>query len=271
MGSAMFARMLRATETGALPGLRRAAWKGAYTVISSAWRRPRWRFMNYGYLPPDGPFALDAAEEPERAFIGLYHQAVAGLTLDGARILEVGCGHGGGAAWLARRAGVAGIVAVDRSGATVARARALNPGVPGLAFRTGDAEALPFPDACFDVVANIESSHCYGRMERFVAEVARVLRPGGCFTWADMRGRAMLPATARAFDHPGLVPEAEAVLNEGVLAALDAMEAAKAEEIARFAPLRRILGEFAGMRGSKLRGALETGEVLYLARRFRRR
>jgi SAM-dependent methyltransferase len=271
MASAIFARMLRATETGALPGLRRAAWKGTYTAISSLWRRPRWRFMNYGYLPPGAPFALDATDEAERAFIGLYHQAVAGLPLDGAAVLEVGSGHGGGAAWLARRPGVASVTGVDLSGATVSRARALNPGVPGLDFRAGDAEALPFPDASFDVVVNIESSHCYGRMERFVAEAARVLRPGGWLTWADMRGRAMLPATARAFDHPDLVPEAEAVLNAGVLAALDAMEAEKAREIARFAPLRGILGEFAGMRGSMLRGALESGEVLYLARRFRRR
>jgi SAM-dependent methyltransferase len=270
MASAIFARMLRATESGAMPGLRRLAWKGAYTAISSAWRRPRWRFMNYGYLPPGPPFPLDAAEEPERAFIGLYHQAVAGLTLDGAAILEVGSGHGGGAAWLARRPGVAEVQGVDLSGATVARARALHPDVPGLGFRRGDAEALPFPDASFDLVVNIESSHCYGRMDRFVAEVARVLRPGGWFTWADMRGRAMLPATDAAFDHAALAPEASAVLNAGVLAALDAMEAEKAGEIARFAPLRPILREFAGMRGSMLRASLECGEVVYLARRFRR-
>jgi len=270
MGSAIFARMLRATETGAMPGLRRAAWKGAYTAISSLWRRPRWRFLNYGFLPAE-PVALDPAEEAERAFIGLYHQAVAGLPLTGAAVLEVGSGHGGGAAWMARLPGVAGVVGVDLSGATVRRARALNPSVPGLEFRQGDAEALPFSDASFDIVVNIESSHCYGRMDRFVAEAARVLRPGGWFTWADMRGRAMLDATDRAFAHPALEPVSDAVLNEGVLAALDAMEAEKACEIARFAPLRPILHEFAGMRGSMLRGSLEKGEVIYLARRFRRR
>jgi ubiquinone/menaquinone biosynthesis C-methylase UbiE len=271
MASPLFTRMLVATERGAFPRARRAAWKASYTVLSTVWRRPRWRFMNYGYIPPGPAFPLAAAEEPERAFIGLYHQAVEGLDLAGRTVLEVGSGHGGGAAWLARHHGAASVTGVDRSAATVAQARALNGGVPGLAFQTGDAEALPFPDASFDVVVNIESSHCYGRMDRFVAEVARVLRPGGVFTWADMRSPPMLPDLDRVFAHPALEPLAASELNDGVLAALEAMEGAKAEEIARHALFRPVLREFAAMRGSLLRQALEQRQILYLARRFRRR
>ncbi len=270
MANALFTRMLEATERGAFPGLRRAGWKAAYTVISGVWRRPRWRFMNYGYIAPGPPFPLDPAEEAERAFIGLYHQAVAGLDLGGAAVLEVGSGHGGGAAWLARHSGAASVTGVDLSAATVARAKALNPGVPGLAFSPGDAEALGFADGSFDVVVNIESSHCYGHMDRFVAEVARVLRPGGVFTWADMRSPAMVPALDAAFAHAALEPLAAAEINAGVLAALDAMEAVKAAEIARYPMLRGIINEFAGMRGSTLCAALERRETLYLARRFRR-
>ena len=271
MARAAFARLLAATESGAFPGLRRAAWRAAYTAISGLWRRPRWRFMNYGYLPEGPPFPLDAADEPERPFIGLYHQAVAGLDLAGAAVLEVGAGHGGGAAWIARQPGVARVVGVDRSPLTVRRARALNRGAACLEFRTGDAEALPFPDAAFDIVVNIESSHCYGRMDRFVAEAARVLRPGGTLTWADLRSPAMLPALDAAFAHPGLKLESAATLTPGVLAALDAMETAKAAEIARYGPARGVLGEFAAMRGSRLRAGLEVGATLYLARRYRRR
>ncbi len=271
MANALFTRMLQATERGAFPRVRRAAWKASYTVISSVWRRPRWRFMNYGYIPAGPAFPLAPAEEAERAFIGLYHQAVEGLDLRGKAVLEIGSGHGGGAAWLARQGGVASVTGVDRAAATVARARALNPGVPGLLFRVGDAEALPFADAGFDVVVNIESSHCYGSMDRFVAEVARVLRPGGVFTWADMRSPAMLPALEAAFAHPALEPLATAELNEGVLAALEAMEVDKAAEIARQKLFRPVLREFAAMRGSLLRTALETRQTLYLARRFRRR
>jgi fatty-acid O-methyltransferase len=49
--------------------------------------------------------------------------------------------------------------------------------LPGLTFVCGDA------------VVNVESSHCYPRFDRFLAEVARVLRPGGMFLYADFRGR----------------------------------------------------------------------------------
>ena len=51
-------------------------------------------------------------------------------------------------------------------------------GIPNLTFVQGDAEKLPFEDHMFDTVINVESSHCYGNMDAFVKEVARVLKPG---------------------------------------------------------------------------------------------
>ena len=41
----------------------------------------------------------------------------------------------------------------------------------------GDAESLPFADRSFDAVINVEASHAYPHFPRFLAEVARVLRP----------------------------------------------------------------------------------------------
>lgn len=263
-------RMLLATERGAFPGLRRRTWKWGYTFLSLVWRKP-WRFLNYGHLPDGAPFPLAPEDEPDRPFIGLYHLALDGLPVAGAQVLEVGCGHGGGAAWVARRLGPAAVTAVDRSPGTLARARRLNPRLPNLVFRAGDAEALPFPDACFDIVLNIESSHCYGHMERFAAEAARVLRPGGHLCWADMRSPAMLPALDATFAAQPLDLIEEHRLNAGVLAALDAMEEAKAREVARYGVLRPVLDEFAAMEGSRLRDALRAGLVIYLARRYRRR
>jgi ubiquinone/menaquinone biosynthesis C-methylase UbiE len=270
MAVSAFHRLLRATERGAAPGLRRWIWKGTYNLLSLSWGKTPWRFMNYGYMPPGEPFPLEAADEPERAFIGLYHQAVAGLPVEGAHVLEVGCGHGGGASYVARYFAPAGLTGVDLSRATVARARRMNAGVAGLAFQLGDAEALPFPDGSFDVVVNIESSHCYGRMDRFVAEVARVLRPGGWFTWADMRAPTMMDGTEAAFSNPALRLEEERDLTQGVLAALDSMDAEKEQALARHRLLRPVMREFAGMRGTALHGALSRGMVRYLARRYRR-
>jgi len=57
----------------------------------------------------------------------------------------------------------------------------------GLAFVHGNAEALKFKDESFDAVINVEASHCYGSMQRFLQEVKRVLCPGGHFLFADIR------------------------------------------------------------------------------------
>jgi len=59
--------------------------------------------------------------------------------------------------------------------------------VNGLSFKTGNAESLPFRNSSYDVVVNVESSHCYSSMDAFLAQVQRVLREGGYFLYADFR------------------------------------------------------------------------------------
>merc|ERR1719460_1375102 len=74
-------------------------------------------------------------------------------------------------------------VGVDLNALQVASAtkRSGSSGPCPLSFVQGDAENLPFPDASFDIVVNVESSHTYPHFDRFVAEVRRVLRPNGRF------------------------------------------------------------------------------------------
>jgi SAM-dependent methyltransferase len=266
MIAGLFRRVLAAGARGGLPRTRRLMWRASYDLMSSVWRDPAWHFMNYGYLPPDGP----PPAEPDAVFVNLYRTAIGDLPLQGARLLEVGSGRGGGAAWLAARPGVVSVTGVDLSPRTVARARRLHGPRPGLDFRQGDAEALPFPDASFDGVVNIESSHCYGSMPRFLGEVVRVLRPGGWFAWADMRDAGQRAAHEAAFAASGLETVEEQDLTEGVLRALAAAEVRKAGAIARFRPVAGLMREFAGMEGSMLRRALERRSVVYLARRCRR-
>lgn len=64
----------------------------------------------------------------------------------------------------------------------------------------GDAESLPFPEQPFDAVINIDSAYHYPHHPRFLAEVARVLRPGGHFLedMIDRRVPAFLHGFARA-------------------------------------------------------------------------
>jgi ubiquinone/menaquinone biosynthesis C-methylase UbiE len=54
-----------------------------------------------------------------------------------------------------------------------------------LRFIRASALALPFPDAIFDVVVNVEAAHAYRDYTTFFSEAARILRPGGTFLFAD--------------------------------------------------------------------------------------
>jgi ubiquinone/menaquinone biosynthesis C-methylase UbiE len=147
-------------------------------------------FINRGY-EEDPPMAvpLSASDEPDRFCIQLYHRTASQVDLSDKRVLEVSCGHGGGASYLVRTLRPASYTGLDlnRAGIDFCRKRH---NLPGLDFVQGDAENLPFHDQSFDAVINIEASHLYPQLPRFLAEVARVLRPGGHFRYADLRPRA---------------------------------------------------------------------------------
>ena len=101
------------------------------------------------------------------------------------RVLDVGCGAGHTALCFAPR--VAEVVALDLTEAMLEQARGLaaRRGLANLRFERGDAHALPFEDAAFDVVTCRVCAHHFARPERAVREVARVLRPGGRFVLVD--------------------------------------------------------------------------------------
>ena len=91
------------------------------------------------------------------------------MPVKGARVLEVGSGRGGGSRYIApllsSRPRWSGL---DYSPDTVRLAKRSEHGdtaQPCLS-RQGDAEHLPFADGSFDIVVNIESSHCYADVER---------------------------------------------------------------------------------------------------------
>ena len=95
----------------------------------------------------------------------------------GQRVLDVACGTGVLARAASARVGDPGSVAgVDPDPGMLAVAERL---APGVAFRPGTAEALPFPDASFDVVASQFGMMFFADREGAVREMLRVLRSGG--------------------------------------------------------------------------------------------
>jgi SAM-dependent methyltransferase len=246
---------------------KRLLWRGWYQFLAARYRDPRWTFMNYGYRSPEipGP-SLEPADEPDRSCIQLYDVVARGAPVATRDLLEVGCGRGGGAAYVARALGPRRVVAVDLSPRAIALCRGRFR-QPNLSFEVGDAEHLPFADGAFDVVLNVESSHCYGHFDLFLGEVRRVLRPGGHFLYADFRFQDEIAGWRAALAAAGFAIAAERDLRPGVVAALDADDAAKRALIEGLVdrPLLGIFREFAALRGSALNDALRRGDLGYRA------
>jgi ubiquinone/menaquinone biosynthesis C-methylase UbiE len=98
--------------------------------------------------------------------------------VDGLDTIELGCGTAYFSAWLARRG--ARPVGVDQSTAQLATARAMQ-AEHGIEFPLieADAENVPLPDASFDFALSEYGASLWCEPARWIAEAARLLRPGG--------------------------------------------------------------------------------------------
>lgn len=161
---------------------------------------------NYGYAPADG-------DTPERHQLQMYAEHLKALRASGrlkghTQLLEVSCGRGGGLAHLvARWPGTVEAVGLDLSENALRACREAHGHFDNLCFIRGSALALPFPDASFDVLLNVEASNDYGDFPGFFAEVERVLRPGGVFLYCDSRRAGEAAGVSRMMARAGLAGE----------------------------------------------------------------
>jgi ubiquinone/menaquinone biosynthesis C-methylase UbiE len=101
--------------------------------------------------------------------------AYAASMCSGKDVLEVACGSGPGLGYLARTARI--VVGGDLTWNLLHVAHShYGPRIPLLQL---DAEALPFPEACFDVILMYEAIYYLPNPEKFLKECRRILRPGG--------------------------------------------------------------------------------------------
>ena len=222
-------------------------------------------FIDWGYEEdPKMGIPLPAAEEPNRYGIQLYHATASQWDIAGKKVLEVSCGHGGGASYLTRTLGPASYTGLDLNPAGIAFCQERHR-VHGLQFVRGDAENLPFPDNSFDAVLNIESSHLYPDFPRFLDEVARVLRPGGHFLYADCRARRDVPEWDEALKAFPLRVESWRDIHKEICLGMDGSSVASVELINKKVPalLRGISKEFYCLPGSLMYRSMQDGGIAY--------
>jgi ubiquinone/menaquinone biosynthesis C-methylase UbiE len=128
------------------------------------------------------------------------------------RILEIGCGRGGFACWLAGRPSITAVVAADISVVGVAKGRthADRQGVTSVRWTVADIQSVPFPSRFFDAVFSCETVEHVTSPRKGLSELFRVLRPGGqlyltCPNYLGPLGayRAYLRLCGRPFTEEG--------------------------------------------------------------------
>lgn len=254
----------------AIGPIRKAVWKLWYPFLTRRLNREEVLFLNYAFeTEPPMNIPLAADDEKNRACIQLYHHVATQVPLAGKNVLEVSCGHGGGASYLTRTLNPGSYTGLDLNPAGIRFCRERHR-VVGLEFVNGDAENLPFDTDSFDAVINVEASHCYPHFPKFLAEVARVLRPGGYFLYADFRFRERWSEWESALVAAPLKIESTRNINAEVLRGMENNSARSEELIARHLPkfLHGIGRDFAGTHGSRIYNALKDGELSYRSYHF---
>jgi SAM-dependent methyltransferase len=249
----------------AIGRIRKVVWQLWYPFLTRRLHDEEVLFLNYAYEeePPMG-IPLAPGDEPNRACIQLYHHVATQVELRGKNVLEVSCGHGGGASYLTRTLQPKNYTALDLNPAGINFCKQRHR-VDGLSFVQGDAENLPFEPNIFDAVVNVEASHCYPKFPRFLSEVARVLRPGGHFLYADFRFADGVAEWEKAIAAAPLKILHQRNINAEVLRGMNRNSPRSHDLVARHLPgfLHRLGTDFAGVKGSRIHNALKSGKLSY--------
>lgn len=236
-----------------------------YRLISMLDKNAEVIFMNFGYHSEGNNLQLTPAEEANRYSIHLYHQLVCNWDIRQKDLLEVGCGRGGGLAYINRQFAPAKAVGMDLDKLAIRFCRKHHQ-ENGLAFLAGNAHQLPFEDNSFDCIINVESSHRYENVRQFFQEVHRVLRPNGMFLVTDFRRDFMLEKFHNDIRSTGLILEGHEDISQNVIRAIELDDDRRRDLVTRIAPsfLRKLAMEFAGVKESDVYRNLVSGGWVYV-------
>ena len=250
-----------------MPGIKQIFWKLWYQYLTKRIGTDQVTFLNYGYWPPEGEtIKLQPKDESNRPAIQLYHHVASGTELADRDVLEVSCGHGGGASFIRRYHKPVNYTAVDQNAKAIEHNRKTHSAL-GIDFRTGDAQALDFPKGHFDAVINVEASHCYPHQDQFFQSAYRVLRKGGHLLYADFRSAESAPKLDADIANAGFKVKSKTDITEHVIAALKRTSERYRGLAHTFAPkiLHPTMETFAAVEGTSIFNSFVNRERIYLS------
>ena len=247
------------------PVSKRWFWKKWYNIFAQRAKNPKLRLMNYGYSSEGMSLHLEAEDELERYPIQLYNYVSSHVVIKDKIVLEVGSGRGGGASFIARYLKPENITGIDISSEAIALCKNIY-NIKNLNFLFGDAEDIPLQDNSYDVVVNVESSHCYGSMKVFLNEVYRVLKPGGSFLFCDFRTKQEINKLYDYFNNSDFIFVNRFDITDNILKGLDNLSDYRKKNIEKSVPflIRSIFETYAGIKDTDIYNSFKNGEMIYI-------
>jgi SAM-dependent methyltransferase len=179
-------------------------------------------FLNYGYLPTDSHneavFVIRDGTFNTNS-VRLVFEVIGPVDLNDRTVVEIGCGRGGNAALVAEKFS-AQVIGIDMSPEAIAFCSKTHRG-ESIDFRVGDALNIPLADASCDAVVNVESSHSYGNLPKFLSEVQRICRPEAWFLHTDFLSPEDWDYARMRLKKLGFVTEVDRDITANVLASRD--------------------------------------------------
>jgi len=179
-------------------------------------------FLNYGYLSM-GSNDESAFEIRPGTFnansVRLVFEVIGSVDLNDCIVAEIGCGRGGNSALVAEKF-KAQVTGIDMSAEAIAFCSKTHLG-DSIEFKVGDALNIPLADGSCDAVLNVESSHSYGNLPKFLKEVRRICRPGAWFLHTDFLSPEDWDQVKMRLKSMGFVTENDRDITANVLGSRD--------------------------------------------------
>ena len=241
----------------------RLYWRMFYNYIGIMGRLKPARFLNHGYAEEGVNIKnisiADLVKLAQNLYLHLFQQAPP----EGKTVMEIGCGRGSGLALLNEHYKPQRSVGVDLSDANIKIARRNCKAYP-VEFIRGNAEKQIFPDKTFDVVYNLESSHCYPSRRKFFENVFAVLKDDGSFVYSDAFWHTTVEALETELNEVGFSIEKKEDITKEVFRSIEIKSFIKKAYMQKTVKADNIMNNFVAGPGSEMYEYFKAGSLKYL-------